>query len=248
MKKPLSKRAPRRRMTTRRRIPRTIRTNKGPENTCKIMETLPKLTLQANGAYQFQLAGILGQRAVAIAQQYGLYRVSKVSFRYKPLSDTFVSNPAFIGGNGAVSVPYLLWKMNRYADQPLGVTADNLRAMGAKPIRLDDKTYLHSYKPNIILDTAVATGSQSGQVKMTPWLNTDADPMTPGFATSTTYHYGHLFYIQAQMAGTGADPIAELEITVQYEFKNPRIKWGATDPAEQVKPTVTLGLPDSLRV
>lgn len=230
-------------MVPKRRVPRTLRTNKGPENTAKIIETMPKMTLLANGGYQFQLAGILGSRAQALAQQYGLYRISKISFRYKPLSDTFVSNPGFIGGNGAASIPYLLWKMNRFADNPAVITADNLRAMGAKPVRLDDKTYTLAYRPNIIVDTAAATGAQSGQIKMTPWLNTDDAPMTPGFNPSTTYHYGHFFYIQCAMNGTGTDPVAELEITAHYEFKNPRVKWGESSESLVEKPVVQLGLP-----
>lgn len=213
-----------------RRVMRLRRRNVQPENTAKISEVVEQSTITANVGYQFQLPGIIGDRARALAEQYGLYRVASVSFKYKPAADTFVSNAAFIGGAGAASVPYLFWKMNRYGDDPAVVTAANLRTLGAKAIRFDDKTVNHSYKPNILLGNVTTTGGVSGQVKMTPWLNTDDAPMTPTFVPSSTNHYGHWFIVECAMNGAGTTPVGDYEVTVHYEFKNPRTTWATSGP------------------
>lgn len=220
----------RRRPGARRRVGRRLPLTRNPQrvggpNTCKIIETLPAANIIANQSYVFDVGGIFpGGRAAAVAEQFGLYRVAKCMFRYKPNSDTYVSNPAFIGGSGAITVPYLYWKMNRFADAPAAFTANDLKNMGAKAIRFDDKTVTHSYKPNI-LTGIVSGGTNSGQLKMTPWLNTDAAPDTANFALSTTQHYGHFFVVEAAVAGAGSQPVGTIEVTIVYEFKNPRVKY-----------------------
>lgn len=207
--------------------------NRITPNTCKIVETLPFDDIVANQPYRFEADGIIpNTRAAAVAQQFGLYRIAKVTFKYKPLADTFVSNPAFVGGAGAITVPYLYWKMNRFADAPAGFTADDLKNMGSKAIRFDDKTITVSYKPNIL--TSIASGgTNSGQIKMTPWLNTDTAPDTPAFALSTTAHYGHFYIVECATNGNGATPVGTLEATIVYEFKNPRVAYTSGTSATQ---------------
>lgn len=241
----MTKRSSKRRPTGRRggagrrsRLPLGRSLRPGGPNTCKIVETLPAANILLNTGYVFDVGGIYPNgRAAAVAEQFGLYRVARVSFRYKPNSDTYVSNPAFLGGSGAITVPYLYWKMNRFADDPAAFTGNDLKNMGAKAIRFDDKVVTHSYKPNIL--TAIASaGTNSGQIKMTPWLNTDAAPDTPGFALSTTQHYGHFFIVEAGVAGAGTQPVGTIEVTIVYEFKNPRVHY--TAPSSSV--------PSALRV
>ena len=196
----------------------------GGPNTCRITQTLPTLTVLPNTPYRISVSGITGDRARAVCEQFGLYRIAKVVYRYKPASDTFVSNPGFIGGAGAVSVPHLYWKMNRFADNPAAWAVDDIRAMGAKPIRFDDKSVTVAYKPNIL--TGIASGGDnSGQVKMTPWLNTDSAAETPGFAPSDTEHYGHFYFVECAVNGSGSTPVGSLDVTIYYEFKNPRVEW-----------------------
>jgi len=218
------------------RVPRPIRRNPnvvGGPNTCKVIET-QTLTLLANNAYTVSMPGIVGVRPQAIAPNFGLYRIAKMMFKYKATSDTFVSNAAFVGGAGAVTVPHLYWKMNRFADAPAAFTAQNLRDLGARPFRLDDKTVTVAYKPNIL--TAIASGgSDSGQLKMTPWLNTDTAPDNAAFAVSTTDHYGHFFIIDCATNGNGATPVATVDISIVYEFKNPRTTWSSSQTAPQVQ-------------
>lgn len=237
-------RTARRRLTTRKPIRRMNRRRTsgrnpahiGGPNTCKIVETFDYTDVVPNQPYRFEVDGIIpNTRAAAVAEQFGLYRVAKVILKYKPTSDTFTSNPAFIGGAGAATVPYLYWKMNRFADAPAAFNADDLKNMGAKAFRLDDKTITVAYKPNILLGNASA-GSVSGQLKMTPWLNTDAAPDTPNFALSTTQHYGHFYTVECATNGAGTTAVATLEATVIYEFKNPRVKYTASS-AQTVKAT-----------
>lgn len=228
------KTAPRRRMM-RRRVPRPLKYNTqrvGGPNTCKIIETLPSIPILANTPYQVQVGGItaIAPRATAVCEQFGLYRIAKLIYKYTPDYDTFTSNAAGIGGNGPVSVPYLYWKMNRFADAPAAWALNDIKAMGAKPIRFDDKSVTVQYKPNILLNTDAAAGSNSGQVKITPWLNTDKTADQDGFAPSDTAHYGHFYYVDCNMAGNGSTPVGSVEVTIVYEFKNPRVTW--TPPAQ----------------
>jgi len=223
------KTAPRRKMGMRRRArPLKYNTQRvGGPNTCKIIETLPSVTILANTPYQIQVGGIsaLAPRATAVCEQFGLYRIANLTYKYKPNFDTYTSNPGGIGGDGPVTVPYLYWKMNRFADAPAGWALNDIKAMGAKPLRFDDKNLTVSYKPNILVNTDAAAGSNSGQVKVTPWLNTDKTADQDGFAPSDTAHYGHFYYVDCSMNGTGLTPVGTLEVTIVYEFKNPRVTW-----------------------
>jgi len=231
MRKNMKKRsAPRRRpiRRARRRIPLKYnpRVVGGP-NTARVVQTLPTRTIQANTPYQISVGGITGDRALAHAEQYGLYRIAKVVFKYKPYYDTFIpqNGGATPSGNFPTTVPLLYWKMNRYADAPAAWSLDDIKSLGAKPIRFDDKTYTLTYKPNILLANESA-GSISGQVKMTPWLNTDDAADTVGFAPSTTEHYGHFFWIDANLVNAQSEPdIGSLDVTIFYEFKTPRTEW-----------------------
>lgn len=233
-KKGSTRRLPSRRgRAGRRRLPLKYNAKRvGGLNTARVEVTVPARNIFANQPNVISIGGIVGDRALAHAPEYALYRIAKVVFRYKPNFDTFSS--ALIGGQAAYGVPTLYWKMNRFADAPAAFTADNLRTLGAKPIRFDDKQYTMSYKPNILL-TQASAGSQSGQLKMTPWLNTDTAPNTPNFAPSTTEHYGHFFIVDAPLLnGAGTTPLGTFEATIYYEFKNPRIDWSGGPSAQQV--------------
>lgn len=232
--------AVRRRYPLRRSIPLKYNAKRvGGPNTARVTQTLPPVDILTNTPYIISVGGITGARALAHAEQYGLYRISRVTFKFKPKYDTFtpglVSNPL---PNYVATVPNLLWKMNRFADAPAAFTADNLRSLGAKPIRFDDKTLNVSYKPNIL--TSIETGgSDSGQLKMTPWLNTDDSSGTAGFNPSTTEHFGHFFIVDCDTINNTSDPVVgTFEATIYYEFKNPRVEWATPSQGakEVVKP------------
>jgi len=240
-RKTKSKSKPRRRPAVRRarrRMPLKFNANRiGGPQTARVTQTIPARNVIANQPYIISIGGIVGDRALAHAPEYALYRISKVVFKFKPNYDTYNTNLAGLAGGlpGPVSVPTLYWKMNRFADAPAAFTSDDLRSLGAKPFRFDDKQLTVAYKPNILISQATA-GSVSGAVKMTPWLNTDTAPDTPNFAPSTTEHYGHFFIIECGTSGNGSVPVGTFDATIYYEFKNPRVTWGSSSSAQTVVP------------
>lgn len=227
----------------RRRVPLKYDAKRiGGPQTARVVETISSLPLLVNQPYTLSVSGILGDRAQAHAPQYGLYRIAKVEYKHKPLYDTFIpSNQGPTPANNFItSVPNIYWKMNRFADAPAGFTAAQLQDMGAKPHRLDDKPYTIAYKPNILTSIASA-GNNSGQLKMTPWLNTDAAPDTPTFVASTTSHYGHFLFIEADLVNTSTQPqVASMDVVITYEFKNPRVKWSTSNVSTSVNPLLSL--------
>jgi len=198
----------------------------GGANTAMVCTTIPTVPILVNTPYQFQLAGIVGARALAMAPNFAFYRVAKVAFKYKPKYDTFISSTVTLPGQNAITtVPTLYWKMNRFADNPANFTSDDLRVLGAIPKRFDDKQVSIAYKPNVLTSMA-SGGTNSGALKMTPWLNTDSAPDTNTFFPSTTNHYGHFWYVEADLVNSTTTPIVgTLDVEIFYEFKNPRVEW-----------------------
>lgn len=221
-----STRRPRRRVMRKRmmrkRVSKRNPNNIGGPNTCKVIETLPAQSVNLNTPYLFVKSGITGQRAPEIAKQFGLYRIAKIIYKHRPLYDTYIAGSTG-SGNYASQVPTLYWKMNRYGDAPTTFNGDYMRALGAKPYRLDDKNVIFSYKPNILTAQDNAAATNTAGIKVTPWLSTDDRPLDGTFTISTAEHYGHVLYVEAAGAGTANAPVCSLDIQVVYEFKNPRL-------------------------
>lgn len=206
---------------------------KSPANSCKVVEFFDLGQFETNQAYDFVVNGIIPQgnvgtpsRASMVAEAFGLYRIAQVEYKITPKFDTYIPS-AVPAGDAPTEVPKLFWKINRFGDDIVGFNMANMMALGCKPLRLDDSTLTIKYKPNILLSNtgAVAEGLNggSGNIKMTPWLNTGKDADEAVFALSTTEHVGHLMYIEAATTGDGVGPVCEISCRVVYEFKNPRI-------------------------
>lgn len=213
----------------------------GGPNTCKVIESVPLQGINLNTPYLITKVGITGSRASAIAKEFGLYRIAKVIFTYRPLFDTYSSSLPGVG-NSPNSVPSLYWKMNRYGDFPLAFNGDYMRSLGAKPVRLDDKNVVVAYKPNVLQSqnngNLVATSSS---IKMTPWLSTDDTPQDNLFTLSTATHYGHTLYIEGGGAGNGQGAVCTMDVKIVYEFKNPRLVVATNDSISHA-PATTLAL------
>lgn len=211
---------------------RFVKPSRTGPNVAKVVEYFDLGVFEANVAHDFSLAGIVPAnggaptRASIVAPAYGLYRVAQIEYKIKPKFDTYIAGQVPVGDQ-PVEIPVVYWKMNRYGDAPIGFTAAELQSLGAKPIRLDDKTITIKYKPNILLANAgaaaVAQAGGSGNLKMTPWLSTDSEADDNNFALSTTTHYGHMLFVECAAAGDGTPVICEIVARVVYEFKNPRI-------------------------
>jgi len=212
----------RKRMGMRKRISKRNPNNIGGPNTCKVVETLPTQTVNLNTPYLFVKTGITGARAPAIAKEFGLYRIAKITFTHRPLWDTYNSSLPGVG-NSPNSLPTLYWKMCRYGDAPPAFNGDYMRALGAKPFRLDDKQVTVAYKPNILYTQENAAGQTASSIKITPWLSTDDTPQDAVFTLSTAEHYGHTLFIEGGGAGSANGTVANLDIQIVYEFKNPRL-------------------------
>lgn len=228
------KKAYKKRTYKRRAVAKSKRTYRkrtiAPANTAVVIETMDPVIITLNQGYQWELPGIVGAKPIAICEQFGLYRVAKVTHLFTPMYDTY--SQAVVGT--ASTVPNLLWKMNRYADKPPGFVAADLRDLGAKPIRFDDKTITVSYRPNLLLANATA-GSVSGTMKMSPWINTDSIPDSPGFLPSSTNHYGHFYVVEGITTTPNTPPqIGTVTTTIVYEFKLPRTKWSTLRAPEVV--------------
>lgn len=214
---------------------RFVKPSRSGPNTAKVVEFFDLGVFEANVAHDFSLAGIVPAvggvptRSAVVAPAYGLYRVAQIEYKIKPKFDTYIAGQVPVGDQ-PVEVPVMYWKMNRYGDAPVGFNAGNLQSLGAKPVRLDDKTLTIKYRPNILLSNAgpaaVAQAGGSGNIKMTPWLSTDTEADDNNFALSTTAHYGHMMFIECAAAGDGTPLICEIVARVVYEFKNPRILEG----------------------
>lgn len=156
-------------------------------------------------------------RAAAVAQGYQYFRITRLSFKYKPLLDTFPST-------GNTLVPYLHWVINKNGMEYPGLNVDWFLAQGAKPIRFDDKTVTISYAPAVSYSmleaqTPAAT-QQPNQAKILQWLNTSKDAFLPqAFAPSQISHAGHFLLVNSPGS---ANPMRyEVSCTAEFQFKKP---------------------------
>lgn len=251
MAKKAMRRRPARKGLRKRRVLRKRSANRvtGGPNTCRITETFDISGVNINTPYEYLTAGITaGTRSADVAKSFGLYRIAKVIYTYKPLYDTWIpqNQGPTPSGNFLTSAPNLYWKMIRYGDAPAAFDDDYLKEMGSRAHRLDDKPVVVAYRPNILLADAGAAAQGlnggSGQVKMTPWLSTDSEPGNGNFALSTTVHYGHILYVEGDTVNGSSKPVcARAEVKVIYEFKNPRgMESTSAKPSK-----VTIGLPEA---
>lgn len=151
-------------------------------------------------------------RASAIAKNYQYYRIKSVQYTFKPLMDTFTA--------GGVTVPYLYYLIDKAANAAQATTAAELRSMGAKPLRFDDKTLNVRFSPAVlrfIADNIPAPGiPKPGEYKVSPWLATnDNNDINLPWAASQIDHLGLIFFVETTSGVIGVS----LERTVEFEFK-----------------------------
>lgn len=166
----------------------------------------------------FQLADF--PRASAIAANYASFKIAKITMRYKPLSDTYIP------GAGAAGVPYHYHQLDKSGAMPSNTTLENLKQMGSKPKRFDDKTITVSWKPAVLTAdlTLAGIGATAGaQYKLSPTLSTNANAGNPAAAWSPSVvdHLGIFWYV-AQANGVGNQ--YEVEVEVQFYFMRPLVK------------------------
>jgi len=173
----------------------------------------------ANQNYsQYNLSLASCTRAQDVAKGYQYYRIKRVTYVVKPLMDTFLQNT---GGTDA-TVPYLYYMIDRVAQFKNGFSLDQLKAMGAKPRRLDDKTLTFSFTPSVLTETYdnTANANIAVQYKLMPWLPTKDTGQVGIWNPSTTDHLGVVWTLEQALG----NPIGyQVERRIQFEFKKPAI-------------------------
>lgn len=203
------------------------------------------VSYQMNGPGGGQVYGLNGtqlsqfiSRATAVAQAYQHYRIKRILLEFKPQVDTFLPD---VGAPGTgFLVPNMFYMINKSGSIPSTVTVDGLRAMGAKPIRFDEKTIKVAWRPSVLQENAGVLGDVGSGYKISPWLSTNANANAPGlWQPSTVNHLG--IYWQVSRPGTLPAGVAELtydiQITVDFEFKKPLVKTSSSNlPALEYLP------------
>lgn len=176
----------------------------------------------------------LGQfisRAVPIAKAYQHYRIKRVMLEFKPQVDTFFPDVG-AAGTGFL-VPNMFYMINKSGSIPANPTTDNLRAMGAKPIRFDEKTIKVAWRPSVLQENAGVLGDVGSGYKISPWLSTNANANAPGaWQPSSVNHLGIYFIVNRP--GTLPAGVVELtydvQITVEFQFKKPLVTTSSNVP------------------
>jgi len=170
-------------------------------------------TNQAYRLYDVQLSHYL--RATDVAKAYQLYRIKNCKLVLSPLADTFAAG-------GGTTVPYAYFQVDRTRDLSNVRTAIELKRLGCKPHRVDDKIITFQWKPsvlNLTLDNAGTGGGIFNQYKVSPWLRTRSE--TGAISTwnpDTTDHQGIVFLVENS---GGADIGYKMELIVEFEFMKP---------------------------
>jgi len=159
-------------------------------------------------------------RAASVAQSYQHYRIKKVTLEFLPSLDTFAP---MAGAGTPIQVPYLTYLIDKSGSVPANVDGPQLRQMGAKPIRFDDKKITVSWRPSVLTETFGQANSQS-QYKISPWLSTNANALNPGaFIPSNIDHLGIFWKVDRNGVLPGGYPeySYEVRITAEFQFKKP---------------------------
>lgn len=153
-------------------------------------------------------------RASAVAQGYQEYRIKLITYKLKPLSDTYTA------AAGSARLPYLYYIIDKVRANNNLLTLDGFEKAGAKPIRFDDKTITIKYKPSVLVDNydAATGGGVPRQYRISPWLSTNDQNTNPGlFVPSGVDHNGVRWIIDGQ----SADFTYSIERQVDIEFRKP---------------------------
>lgn len=155
-------------------------------------------------------------RAVQVAKAYQHFRMKKITLTIKPSYDTFQQANAI---PGAGSRPNLYYMIDKSGSIPANPTLEQLKQMGAKAHRFDEKPFVISWRPSVLTGDQQAQGVLvASQYKISPWLSTSINPLGAVFQASTIDHLGIFWYVE-QLFGGQVQYQAEIEI--QFQFKKP---------------------------
>lgn len=177
--------------------------------------------IAANTMYSLENFALTNStRASTVAQGYQFYRIKMVKVIFTAYADTFPANTS-----GQVGVPQLFAMIDKAGAISPTASLNDLKKMGAKPRRFDDKNIVYQFAPAILLNSNEISGGAvtnvfAGAYKVSPWLptNQNSGSQTNAFAVNSVDHRGLRFFIQAQNYNATC---GELSIEIEYEFKKP---------------------------
>lgn len=231
LKKGSKKLGRRRRRAVKKRSPRGSSGGLVKGEVAQVTTTLAAYNVLPNTPYCMRAFSLTNSnRAIQVAQAYQYYRIRRVTAKFKPVFDTFGATSATSGA----AVPHLYFMLDKEATFPLTSTIQTFKSAGAKPVRLDDKTITRSFAPYVMTDTITggASGTSTplqtgaGSARRSPWLTTNANAYnqlnTILWNASSVDHLGFVFGVDQPSLPSGANPtVAQMEITIEYEFKKP---------------------------
>jgi len=96
-----------------------------------------------------------------------------------------------------------------------------MESRGSKPLRLDDKNVVISYRPTVGLlnEATSAIANNAGSYQTSPWLTTDNLTASSAWSPSTVQHFGH--HMMIVLAGSAIQ--FDVQVSVQFEYKKPRV-------------------------
>jgi len=225
---PRPRRAPKRSVIARRRL--RLPTNVPEIASCS--EMLKIADGETNQMYGPEPVALeLFKRASLIAANYQQFRITNVKWTFKPQFDTFVANT---DAPTALRVPNFYHMIDKAQSLPVTTTIASLRSMGAKPRRFDDKNLVVSYSPGVLSSVQTAAAADVALPKISPWLNTNANPMG-AWVASDVFHNG-VYYI-LDTGGLPGDGQYEygVELEVQFQFRKPLVVVATGDDAPKSK-------------
>lgn len=209
-----------------------------------LTETYQPTDLNVNTTYNQSFALYQFKRANEVAANFRFYRAKRVVWKYEPLFNLYTDG-------GVDSLPYLYAVMNRTQDN-FGESANQLRQMGAVP-QVFNSTKTIAYKPNWCaqgLGTYTQVGGPGNPItsingtglrKCYDWLECprlggqdSTQTITPNVSigaagvtamanyTSSVLYNGHNVRFDQVLAQGTAD-ICRLTVTVEWEFKGPKV-------------------------
>lgn len=180
-------------------------------------------TNQMYQVYNLQLINFL--RASLVAKAYQYYRIKNCKMVLSPLRDTFASTTGD-------TIPYLYYMIDRTKNLVAATTPQQLKIMGAKPHRIDDKIVSFQWRPsvlNAVYDSVPPAGQSTTsfvQYKVSPWLNCRDSEVLSTWQADSTDHQGMVYILDN--AG-GANVPVKLEMIVEFEFKKPSYTVGIAE-------------------
>lgn len=166
-------------------------------------------------------------RAPSVAANYQFFKIKYLELLVLPQVDTYT------GQGGAASKAYFYYMLDKGNNLSFNLTNQNIKAMGAKAIALDEKPIKIRWRPAVVLANEIqtSTGTTSAQQYMvSPWLNCDTGGQISGFNPSNVCHHGIKFFAE----NNGATVNYTATLTAHFVFKKPMYNQVPAPGGEQV--------------